>query len=119
MDNYLFLPRAAVAALYDLSFAAATGLLFCLFWLPGHALRERLARWLLATSIVLFCTLPAQFWLITATMLGSASPRDVLPELREVLTATHSGRMATAATLPALILLALAITAATQNSKLN
>jgi putative copper resistance protein D len=115
MDNYLYLPRAAAAALYDLSFAAATGLLLCLLWLPGHALGKRLARWLLACSIVLFCTLPAQFWLITATMLGSAAPHDVLPQLRDVLTTTHSGRMATAAILPALILLALATIAATHN----
>jgi putative copper resistance protein D len=121
MDNYLFLPRAAAAALYDLSFAAATGLLLCLLWLPAGAahLHRRLRRALLSASILTVSALTAQLWLITATMIGAATPHDVFPQLHDVLTATHAGRIASAAILPALLLLTLSAIAATQASKLD
>jgi putative copper resistance protein D len=121
MDNYLFLPRAAAAALYDLSFAAATGLTLCLLWLPAGTahLHRRLRRALLSASILTVCALTAQLWLITATMIGAATPHDVLPQLHDVLTATHAGRIASAAILPALLLLTLSAIAAAQASKLD
>jgi putative copper resistance protein D len=102
MDNFLLLPRALVAFLFDAGFAGALGAMLCLLWLrrdESVALAEqslvgRRIRWpLLGCAMGMVAALPCQAWLTTATMLGSASAADVWPQLKDVLTATHAGRV--------------------------
>jgi putative copper resistance protein D len=110
MDNFLYLPRATASALYDLSFAAAVGILLCRLWLPeANLLQRRLRLAFILVSLTLFATLTAQLWLTTATMLGTTQPSAILAELHDVLTSTHAGRLAALAIPPALVLLALSV----------
>jgi putative copper export protein len=69
-----------------------------MLWLQREVHHEapvgRGLRWtLLGCSIVMVAALPCQAWLTAATMLGSASPADVWPQMKDVLTGTHAGRV--------------------------
>jgi putative copper resistance protein D len=101
MDNYLFLPRAIVSAVYNLAFATAVGLLFSRLWLgrdtintPHHTVR----RLLIACSSALFLVLGAQVVLTTAMMTGTLN--GVTSQIKDVLVSTHAGRLL----IPALLL---------------
>jgi len=123
MDNFLFLPRALASTFFDLAFAATFGCLLAMHWLhltrhPDAELSEGeepqhlapLQRTLTLCTLTMLLALPAQLWLLTATMLGSASAADIRPQLLEVLTSTHAGRVLIPDFACALLLLLLALT---------
>ena len=103
MDNFLYIPRALASILFDLAFATSFGTLLSLLWLqPASDLEQRgpprsafgpLQRTLVASAILILLALPAQLWLLTAMMTGSASAADIRPQLLDVLTGTHAGRV--------------------------
>ena len=93
MDNFLYLPRSFAALLFDIAFAGAFGSLFASFWLRQSVLLQSARRTLTLSSVVMLAMLPAQLWLLTATMIGLSSPADIRPQLYDVLTGTHAGRV--------------------------
>jgi putative copper resistance protein D len=123
MDNFLYLPRALAASIFDLAFAVAFGCLLAVLWLrPGTDARrsERreltpdrplqadrthsrypseplyftlLRRTLTLCAAAMLLVLPVQLWLLTASMVGSSSTPEIRSALRDVLTATHAGRV--------------------------
>ena len=95
MDNFLFLPRALVSALFDISFAAALGTLLARLWLSPEAspLAESLRCILVKCAAAMLLLLAIQTWLLTASMIGSASFATVRAQLGEVLCSTHAGRV--------------------------
>jgi putative copper resistance protein D len=101
MDNFLFLPRAILGALYDLAFAAAVGLLFSRLWLErdrtGTSLRAVRTSLIVCASVLLL-TLGAEVILTTAMMTGTLT--GVTTQIKDVLTSTHAGRLL----IPALLL---------------
>ena len=95
MDNFLYLPRALAASLFDLAFASSFGALLSLFWLgtPFLPVATTLRRVLTLSVATMALTLPVLLWLLTATMIASSSTSDIRPQLWEVLTGTHAGRI--------------------------
>jgi putative copper resistance protein D len=112
MDNFLFLPRALAAALYDAAFAAAFGMVLAELWLGRDvepALRTYLRRASLLCAFAMLVALCAQAYLATATMVASAAYAEVRSQLKTVLTETHQGRnIFTTGKMTLLLLLALA-----------
>jgi putative copper resistance protein D len=95
MDNFLLWPRAIAAALTDAAFALAFGLLLSSLWLapnPLPALHRHLHRSLWACVAAMLLALPAQIFLMTASMLASTSWTDLRPMLAAAITDTHAGR---------------------------
>jgi putative copper resistance protein D len=96
MDNFLYLPRSLAALLFDLPFAAAFGAILALLWLrqaPQITARHAARRILSASALTMLLAIPAQLWLLTATMIGSSSAADIRQQILDVLTATHAGRI--------------------------
>src|SRR6266702_1415702 len=93
MDNFLFLPRALAATVYDVAFASASGLIVAgLLLTPGWKGKLKLQRKAFACALAMLIALGGQAWLLTATMAGSSELRLISPQLTEVITSTHAGR---------------------------
>jgi putative copper resistance protein D len=96
MDNFLLLPRATIASLFDAGMAGFVGVLLARWWLnlgvEYHPLFAALRKALIAFAATMVVTLPLQLWLLTATMVASNSPQAVVPQLTDVLLQTHAGR---------------------------
>jgi putative copper resistance protein D len=95
MDNFLFLPRALAAGLYDVAFAAAFGLALADLWLQRseHSmLRSSMRRATVLCACAMLGALGAQAYLLTGSMIASAAFAEVRPQLTTVLTETHAGR---------------------------
>jgi putative copper resistance protein D len=89
MDNFLFVPRALAAALFDTAFAFTIGALLANLLLSGDtAVGRPSVRHSITLMIV---ALAAQAWLAVAVMSGSYAPGVVRSELVDVLTGTHAG----------------------------
>jgi putative copper resistance protein D len=108
MDNFLFFPRSAAAALFDAAFAGSSGLALAAFWLSSD-LEEKLAKSLRRKVIVcayaMLAALLAQAFLAVATMTGSSSFAAVQGQFADVMTGTHAGRVLLCNTVVALLLL--------------
>lgn len=94
MDNFLLLPRVLAAALFDQCFAAGWGTLLVSLWIgDAPVLRARLRRAAMACALGMLLALPAQGWLLTATMVNSKDLDVVRAQLGDVLMSTHAGRV--------------------------
>jgi copper resistance protein D len=112
MDNFLFLPRAVVAALSDASFASACGLVIVSLWLQTdleNPLRGKLRRGILPCAVAILLAHCAQAYLLTATMAGSADFTTIHLQFVDVMTGTHAGRVLLCNCGLALILLVLSL----------
>jgi putative copper resistance protein D len=95
MDNFLFLPRAATSALFDIAFTAAFGCGLARLWLGSGGLAavvQALRRTLILCAFAMIALLLVQAWLVTATMLGTSAFQEVRGQLWDVLSGTHAGR---------------------------
>src|SRR5437868_5644882 len=97
-ENFLFLPRALAAAIADIAFATVIGSIFASRWLCASdtSLRDRLRHAAVLSAVLLLLAFSVQFYLLTATMAGSAASHVVREQLAAVLTRTHAGRVQTA-----------------------
>jgi putative copper resistance protein D len=96
MDNFLLLPRTLTAAAFDIAFAGAIGLVIADLWSeldPKEKLCRKLRNARRFCSIAMLIALPIQAWLLSATMTGSSSSREIRSQLVLVLTGTHAGRV--------------------------
>jgi putative copper resistance protein D len=91
MDNFLFVPRALAAALFNIAFACTAGVLLANLLLPAASriARPSTRRFLVA----MIASLAVQAWLAAAVMSGSSAPAQVRTALRDVLTGTHAGEV--------------------------
>ena len=109
MDNFLFLPRALTAALYDIAFAVTFGLVLVDRWLSVEE-EEHLRRELLLAAVLgasgLLLALVVQCWTTTATVIGSSDIPSVSGQFTSVLTGTHAGRVLLSECLLAILLAA-------------
>jgi putative copper resistance protein D len=90
MDNYLLWPRAIAAAITDTAFATAFGIALVCLWLPRPA--PQLRRWLWACVAAMLITVPAQMYLMTASMIASAAFPMVRMLFATAIGETHAGR---------------------------
>jgi len=103
MDNFLLLPRALTAFVFDSCFAGAAGALLAMLWLRAEPAAESggqaarvaglLWRTLLACAAGMVLATPAAAWLMAATILNTTAPAEVRAQLADVLTGTHAGRV--------------------------
>jgi putative copper resistance protein D len=97
MENFLLLPRAVVASLFDIGMAGLIGVSLARLWLncgvEGESIILALRRAFLVCAALMVSTLPLQLWLLTATMVGSSSAGEVARQLMDVLMQTHAGRV--------------------------
>jgi putative copper resistance protein D len=97
MENFLLLPRAITAFLFDAGLAGSVGVLLARLWLnfgaEDNPVFPALRNALIVSAAVMVATLPLQLWLLTATMVASSSPDVVLHQLLDVLRQTHAGRI--------------------------
>jgi putative copper resistance protein D len=96
MDNFLFLPRALAAALFDIAFAAAFGLVLSSLWLhrkQQRAMLSKLRRMSILCGVAMLVALAAQAYLLIATMAGSAAFPTIRAQAASVIADTHAGRV--------------------------
>jgi putative copper export protein len=101
MDNFLFLPRAGVAALFNIAFSCATGLVLLACLLRG--LQSRIRRMLPICWAAILVSLLLQLWLTAATMTGSTQLSTLRAAWGDVFTRTHAGLMVVCCTVVAVL----------------
>jgi putative copper resistance protein D len=91
MDNFLFVPRALAAALFDIAFACTAGVLLANLLLPAgcNIVRPSNRRFIIGMIVAL----AAQAWFAAAVATGSSTFEQVRSALPEVLTGTHAGEV--------------------------
>ena len=108
MDNFLFLPRAFAAAVLNIGFACATGLVLLAVLIPRE--QPRIRRAMPAVWAAILVALLLQLWLTVATMTGSIEPSTMREAFTDVLAGTHAGIMVGCSVVAAVLGLACSVT---------
>lgn len=120
MDNYLFVPRSLVAALFDAAFAATVGLAILSLWTSRDWEEKLHLRWKTTIgSVAMLVALCGLLLLLAATMTGSFRLSVFLPQFTEVVTGTHAGRMLLCNGAVTLALLALLLSRRVRESRVG
>lgn len=101
MDNFLFLPRACVAAVFNIAFAYVTGLVLLACLLRDQ--QSRIRRVLPMCWAAILVSLLLQLWLTAATVTGTTQLSTLRAAWGDVFTRTHAGLMVVCCTVVAVL----------------